>query len=92
MIGRLARSPTSRQSSSRLRLGCQSNQWSHDQAPTTRTRSRGIHCSFIASSACISFHTSTSSGSSWTSPLFVRLSQLMTGYAVWIPSRFAART
>ena len=39
------RRPTRAQNSSRERLGCHSNQWSYDQAPRTRTRSRGMSCS-----------------------------------------------
>ena len=68
----------------------QSNHGSPTGAPVIRIRAGEMPCSSSASRAWRSFQTSVRSGSSRTSPLFVRLSQLKTGKPVRMPSRFAA--
>ena len=78
--GRSARRPTSRQNSSRLRLGSRSNQGRRRRSGQADPLG-GMRCSSRASSACRSFQTSTGSGASRSRPLFVRLSQPRTGNA-----------
>ena len=69
-----------------MRVGVRSNHSSKTCAPVSTTRPRGIRCSSTASRACTSFQTNTRSGTNFSEPLLVRLSQLVTKIPAGIPS------
>ena len=90
MYGFDGSSPTRAQNCSRGR-GCQPNQWSKHCAPVDTTRSAGTPWSPVASSFCVSFQTVTRSGTTRSSCLLDRLSQLATQIAVGTPVAAAQR-
>ena len=82
---------TRSQNSSRGR-GCQSNHWSKHWAPVTTIRSSGMPWISRASRSWIRFQTNTASGTTPSSCLLVRLSQLAMQAAFGMPSSCAIRT